>query len=138
MSPMLFNMLLADIEEEMGRVKWRGVKLGKGRVYTLSYADDMVLLAENEEEMRSMMERLEEFFDRKRLKLNIGKTKIVRFRKGGGRETRKDWKWKEKRIEKVNEYKYWDIWDMCCKRMEANRLEKKGGRHQRLWGRYGG
>lgn len=80
--------------------------MGKRRVYTLSYADDMILLAENEEEMRSMMERLEGFLDRKRLELNTGKTKIVRFRKGGGRETKKDWKWKGKRIEEVNEYKY--------------------------------
>lgn len=35
------------------------------RVYTLLYADDMVLLAEEEEEMRSMMGRLEEYLDRK-------------------------------------------------------------------------
>lgn len=39
----------------MGRVK-----LGKGRVCTLAYADDIVLLAEEEDEMRSMMGRLED------------------------------------------------------------------------------
>lgn len=52
------------------------------------------------------MEKLEGFLDRKRLELKTGKTKIVRFRKGGGRETKKDWKWKGKRIEEINEYKY--------------------------------
>lgn len=33
-----------------------GVKLAKGRVYTLAYADDMVL-AEEEDEMKSVIER---------------------------------------------------------------------------------
>lgn len=86
LSLILFNILMA--EEQMGRVKW-GVKLGEGRIYTLAYAD-MMLLAENEEEMRSMIERLEVYLDRKRLELNTEKTKIVRFRKGGGREVKRD------------------------------------------------
>lgn len=33
LSPILFNILMANVEEQMGRVK-RGVKLGDGRVYT--------------------------------------------------------------------------------------------------------
>lgn len=40
------------------------------------------MLAEKEEEMRSMMERLEGYLERKKLELNAGKIKIVRFRKG--------------------------------------------------------
>jgi len=48
----------------------------------LSYADDMVLLAEDEGSMRSMLER---YLDDKSLELNTEKTKILRFRKGGGR-----------------------------------------------------
>lgn len=35
--------------------------------------------------MRSLMERLEEYLDRKSLVLNESKTKIMRFRKGGER-----------------------------------------------------
>lgn len=33
LSPLLFNLLLADIEEEMGRVKWGGIKLGRRKFY---------------------------------------------------------------------------------------------------------
>jgi len=40
-------------------------------------------VAEDEGEMRSIMERLERYIERKRLELNMGKTKILRFRKGG-------------------------------------------------------
>lgn len=48
LSPILFNLLIADLEEEMERVKWGGVKIGGRRVFSLVYADDIVLLAEEE------------------------------------------------------------------------------------------
>lgn len=44
----------------------------------------MVLIAENEDEMKSMLERLEGYINRKGLKINVGMTKIRRF--GRGRE----------------------------------------------------
>lgn len=37
------------MEKETGRVKWRRVRLGVGRVYTMAYVDDVVMLVENEE-----------------------------------------------------------------------------------------
>lgn len=72
----------------------------------MAYADDTVLLAENEEEMKSMIERLEEYLNGKKMKLNAEKTEIVRFRKRGSRESKKVWRWKGKRIEEVREFKY--------------------------------
>lgn len=42
--------------------------------------------------MRSMMDRLEEYLDGKGMELNPSKTKIVRFRKGREKETRKEWR----------------------------------------------
>ena len=84
-NPLLFNIMLTDIEEEMGKVKRGGVKLRRHRIYSLAYADDMVLVAEEEEEMRGMIERLEKYLKRKKLELNTEKTKIIRFRKKGGR-----------------------------------------------------
>ena len=50
------------------------------------------MLAEEEDEMRSMMERLEGYLDKKGLELNAGKTKIMRFKKGGRRTGKKVWK----------------------------------------------
>jgi len=85
LSPMLFNLLLADLEEVMGKIKWGGIRVGEERVYSLTYADDMVLLAEEEGEMRSMLIRLERYLEKKGLELNEGKTKVLRFREGGGR-----------------------------------------------------
>lgn len=47
-----------------------------------------MLLAE-EEKKRSMIERFSEYLDRKKLVLNTDKTKIMGFRKGGGRRNRR-------------------------------------------------
>jgi len=82
----LFNLLIVDMEEELGRIKWGGVKLGEDRIYSLAYADDIVLLAEEEGDMRSW--RLEKYISRKGLELNVEKTTIVRFRRGGGRQNK--------------------------------------------------
>lgn len=44
LSPLLFSVLVAYLEQEMSKVRWRGEKIGKERVCTLSYADDIVLI----------------------------------------------------------------------------------------------
>ena len=55
LSPILFNLFIADLEEEMRRVKWSGINLREKRVFILLlvYADDIVLMAEEEDEMKS-------------------------------------------------------------------------------------
>jgi len=106
LSPLLFNILMADMEEELGRVKWGGAELRGRKIYSLAYADDVVLLAEKEEELRSMIERLEGYLDRKRLELNVRKTKIMRCKRGGGRSSKVTWRWKGEVIEEVKEFKY--------------------------------
>jgi len=83
-----------------------GVNLRGRKIYSLAYADDVVLLAEKDEELRSMIERLEVYLDRKGLELNVGKTKIMRCRRGGGRRGKRTWRWKGKIIEEVKEFKY--------------------------------
>ena len=53
----------------------------------MAYADDVVVLVEREEkkreEKRSMIRRLERYIEEKKLRVNVGKTKKMRFRKGG-------------------------------------------------------
>lgn len=79
MSPQLFNILIADMEEEMGKVKWGGMSIEGKRIYSLAYADDIVILADKEEDMKSMIKKLENYLDKKGLELNVSKTKVMRF-----------------------------------------------------------
>lgn len=68
------------------------MKLKGEKVYTLAYADDLVLLAEEEDGMRAMMSRLEGYMREKRLEVNARKSKIVRFGKGEGRKRKVRWR----------------------------------------------
>lgn len=106
LSPSLFSILIADAEEELKKGRIGGVQIGKERVWSLAYADDLVLLAKNEEGMKEMMKRMERYLKRKKLQLNTEKSKIVEFRKGGGRRKETVWKWEGKKIEEVKEIKY--------------------------------
>lgn len=63
-------------------------------------------MAEDDDGIKVLISRLERYFVRKGLELNVGKTKIMRFRKEGGRKKKIDWKWKGKKLEVVKEFKY--------------------------------
>lgn len=54
--------------------------LGEKEIFTLLYAGDMVLIAKVEDEVKSMLERLERYIECKGLEINVRKTKIMRFR----------------------------------------------------------
>lgn len=73
------NVIRGMEEGEKKERRRKGIELGGKKVYTLAYTDNVVLLANNEGEMRSMMGRLEEYLKSKRLMLNTKKKKIIRF-----------------------------------------------------------
>lgn len=55
------------------------------------------LVSEREREMRSMIERLKSYMDKK-LEMNAGKTKLIRFRRGEEKWRKVRWRWKKKGI----------------------------------------
>lgn len=69
LSPCLFTLMLADVDEKLEKGEWGGIRLKKRKIYTLAYADDIALLADDEENLKEMMERLEKYLDRKSLEL---------------------------------------------------------------------
>lgn len=106
MSPTLFNIYMGDLEEEMKKRQLGGVMVGARKTWTISYTDDVVLLEEREEELKSMLRRFKKFLEKRELRLNPGKTKIVVFEKGRGRARRREWKWGKESLEKVKEMRY--------------------------------
>lgn len=106
LSPMVFNVCMADLEECLRKEGWGGVKVGGEKVYELAYADDIVLMAEEEVGMKMMMRVLERYVDEKELRVNVDKSKVIRFRIGGGRMKKCEWKWKGGRVEEVSEFTY--------------------------------
>ena len=54
-----------------------GIKIAGRNVNNLRYADDITLMAESEEELKSLLMKLKEYSEKIGLKLNIQKTKIM-------------------------------------------------------------
>ena len=50
-----------------------GIKIGKRNINNLRYADDTTLMAESEEELKSLLMRVKEETERAGLKLNVKK-----------------------------------------------------------------
>ena len=54
-----------------------GIKIARRNIKNLRYADDTTLMAESEEELNSLLMKVEEESEKVGLKLNIQKTKIM-------------------------------------------------------------
>ena len=75
-----------------------GIKIAGRNINNLRYADDTTLMAETEEELKSLLIKVKEESEKADLKLNIQKTKIVasgpitsQQTDGETKETMKDW-----------------------------------------------
>ena len=62
----------AGLEEAQARIKIAGRNINN-----LRYADDTILMAESEEELKSLLMKVKEESEKAGLKLNIQKTKII-------------------------------------------------------------
>ena len=61
----------------LGWVKQAGIKIARKNINHLRYADDTTLMAESEEELKSLLMKVKEESEKVDLKLNIEKTKIM-------------------------------------------------------------
>jgi len=78
LSPSLFNlyaeymMINAGLDEAQA-----GIKIARRSINNLRYADDTTLMAESEEELKSLLMKVKEESEKVGLKLNIQKTKFM-------------------------------------------------------------
>ena len=56
-----------------------GIKIAGRNINNLRYADDITLMAESKEELKSLLMKVKEESEKAGLKLNIQKTKIMGF-----------------------------------------------------------
>ena len=78
LSPRLFNFYAEYIMRNAGLEETQaGIKSVRRNVNNLRYADDTALIAESEEELRSLLMKVKEESEKADLKLNIHKTKIM-------------------------------------------------------------
>ena len=78
LSPCLFNLNAEFIKRNAGLDEAQaGIKIARRNINNLRYADDTTLMAEREEELKSLLMKVKEESEKAGLKLNIRKTKIM-------------------------------------------------------------
>ena len=78
LSPCLFNLYTEYIMKNAGLDETQaGVKIAGRNINNLRYADDTTLMAESEEELKSLLMKVKEESEKVGLKLNIQKIKIM-------------------------------------------------------------
>ena len=78
LSPCLFNLYAKYIMRNAGLEEAQaGIKIAGRNINNLRYADDTALMAESEEELKSLLLKVEEKSENVGLKLYIQKTKIM-------------------------------------------------------------
>ena len=78
MSPCLFNLNAEFIKRNAGLDEAQaGIKIARRNINNLRYADDTTLMAEREEELKSLLMKVKEESEKAGLKLNIRKTIIL-------------------------------------------------------------
>ena len=78
LSPCLFNLYAESIRRNVGLDEAQaGIKIAGRNINNLRYADDTTLMAESEEELKSLLMKVKEENEKVGLKLNIQKMKIM-------------------------------------------------------------
>ena len=78
LSPCLFNLYAEYIMQNAGLDEAQaGIKIAGRNINNLRYADDTTLMAESEEELKSLLMKVKEESEKVGLKLKIQKTKIM-------------------------------------------------------------
>ena len=78
LSPCLFNFYVEYIMRNAGLEEAQaGIKIAGRNINNLTYADDTTLMAESEEELKSLLMKVKEESENVGLKLKIQKTKIM-------------------------------------------------------------
>jgi hypothetical protein len=100
LSPLLFNIFINDIAEKV-KENEDGVRMGEVGLSILLFADDMVLMAEDQECLGRMVRKVQEFCEAWRLEVNVDKTKVMVVSRDGAAV-----KYGEEQLECVIKYPY--------------------------------
>ena len=107
MSPCLFNLYAEYIVRNAGLDEAQaGIKIAGTNINNLRYADETTLMAESEEQLKSLLMKVKVESEKVGLKLNIQKTKIM----ASGPIT--SWQIDGETVEIVTDY-FWGLQNHC-------------------------
>ena len=106
LSPLLFSLFLNDLEETFVTESYNGLDVDMFNICMLLYADDIVLFANSAEELQEGLNLLLEYCNKWMLKVNVNKTNVMVFRKGGILPRNLAFFYNEQQLEIVSKFWY--------------------------------
>ena len=109
LSPLLFSLLCYSLVEKL---RGAGVRVEcRGRMVTaLLYADDAVLFAENEEEVKRGLKVLEEWCKEWGVEVNVEKSGVMHIRRRGVKRTVETFLLMMRGLEMWRSISIWGVW----------------------------
>ena len=107
-SPSIFNLYINVVAQYVRERGKHGVQIQSGfmEIFLLLFADDIALLSTTRVGLQTQINNLIDISKTLNLKVNLEKTKIMVFRKGGRLAKSEKWFLNGTRVEVVNKYKY--------------------------------
>ena len=82
-SPLLFALFISDIENFLQENMDAGITLDQLSLYLVLFADDAVIFSDTPQGLQQSLNKLQQYCETWNLTVNVDKTKIIVFRKGG-------------------------------------------------------
>ena len=110
-SPLLFSFFINELATTVKEKGTQGVQFvqGMAEVFLLLFADDVALVSLTPGGLQNQLNNLKAEADQLKLEVNLAKTSIIVFRKGGHLSRHERWTYGGVELEVVNSYKYLDI-----------------------------
>ena len=110
MPPCLFNLYADYIMGNAGLDEAQaGIKIARTNANNLRYADDITLMAESEEELKSLLMKVKEESEKVGLKVKIQKTKIM------ASVPITSWEIDGETVETVSDFIFWGGFKIHCR-----------------------
>ena len=121
LSPMLFNLYINDLVAQISSLGL-GVDIDNEKLAILMYADDVVILGESEEDLKRILDVLNQWCNENELFINQEKSKVVHFRPKSVSRSSKAFKIGDKPISSVSNYMYLGL--MLTEHLDYNVMAK--------------
>ena len=128
-SPTIFAFFINDLISGLHNLNM-GVTFGENKLCCLTYADDVLLLAESENDMQELLNFVNDWCRKWRLIINLSKSNAMHFRNKGKRRSNFDFKVGNETIDYASVYRYLGVHlnEHMDFKIIAETLAKAGGR----------
>ena len=105
LSPLLFSLFVNDLPELLTDASI-GIRVQDVIMKMLMFADDMAVFSESKEGLQIGIDNLQNYCKKWGITVNIAKTKVVVFKRGGRRARNDTWSYDGNALEVVSQFKY--------------------------------